>query len=663
MNTRRICLIATLLLVARPALAAGPGSDDLAHLDRLARFKDSIEVGSVSSYDRTGGNDDGFSGKYSFLRREGNGLVLADLEGPGIVYRITTPTPTDDTLELYFDGETAPRMSLPFVDLFTGKREPFLSPLVGFGGGGFYSYVPLPYRKACKIVIRPAAGRTESKMQFYQINYAKYPPAMNLATFSLTPSPADAASLARARKIVSMTGSDIAEYIAPEGSQTNRNRTSGRLEAGKPSTLLDVKQGGRVVGLRLGPARALGGKDRAVLLRMFWDDDPLPAVAAPVSDFFGYSWGEPASRGLILGTNDDVNYLYFPMPFDRSARIELVNEAPDAAPIDFEAEIVTADVPRTSDEGRFYAAWHRENPTTPGVPFTFVDIKGRGHIVAALLQAQGFDPGNTEFFEGDDQATLDGQLTVHGTGSEDAFNGGWYDVPGRWDARVSFPFSGSLDYKKHLGRTGAYRFFLGDAYAFRQSARFTIEHGPEENRIPTDYVGVTFLYADRRPEGLPDLPALTARRVIDPARVVFAAGWSTPIQAFSFQSATLTRKEEKLGEKNIRYLSMRATGEDIFGPHFLSLGCELPQAGRYKVSIEVLKGPEQAVVQLVRNERPVGDRADLYAVEPSVSTLIPMGSLDMREGLNTVLFKLVDKNAQATALGFDLMRIVLEREP
>ena len=58
----------------------------------------------VSSYDRTGGNDDGFSGKYSFIRKEGDALVIADLKGPGVIYRIWTPTPTDDYLEFYLDG-------------------------------------------------------------------------------------------------------------------------------------------------------------------------------------------------------------------------------------------------------------------------------------------------------------------------------------------------------------------------------------------------------------------------------------------------------------------------------------------------------------------------------------------------------------------------------
>ena len=31
-------------------------------------------------------------------KRKKGGLVLADLEGPGVIYRIWTPTPTDDLL-------------------------------------------------------------------------------------------------------------------------------------------------------------------------------------------------------------------------------------------------------------------------------------------------------------------------------------------------------------------------------------------------------------------------------------------------------------------------------------------------------------------------------------------------------------------------------------
>src|SRR6185295_9772899 len=105
--------------------------------------------------------------------------------------------------------------------------------------------------------------------------------------------------------------------------------------------------------------------------------------------------------------------------------------------------------------------------TTEGKPFTFLETAGRGHVVGVTLQAQGMVSGTTPFFEGDDQATIDGELAAHGTGSEDFFNGGWYDLPGRWYQRLSFPLSGCLEYRKALARSGAYRFFLGDAYAYQ----------------------------------------------------------------------------------------------------------------------------------------------------------------------------------------------------
>jgi len=72
------------------ALLFASAAAELHRLDLLPRFRDSIYVGSVSSYDRTGGNDDGFSGKYSFVRKDDRGLVLANLKGPGVVTRIAT---------------------------------------------------------------------------------------------------------------------------------------------------------------------------------------------------------------------------------------------------------------------------------------------------------------------------------------------------------------------------------------------------------------------------------------------------------------------------------------------------------------------------------------------------------------------------------------------
>jgi hypothetical protein len=109
---------------------------NLADLSRLPLYRTGL-LQQLSSYDRTGGNDDGFSGTYSAIRKEAEGLVMADLKGPGIVNRIWTPTPEADTIKFYFDGETTPRISVPFINLFTGKHYPFVAPCAATSWAGF----------------------------------------------------------------------------------------------------------------------------------------------------------------------------------------------------------------------------------------------------------------------------------------------------------------------------------------------------------------------------------------------------------------------------------------------------------------------------------------------------------------------------------------------
>ena len=154
-----MALLLLLSIPVMPEAQAQPyGLPELYRLDLLPRIRSSVFVGSVSSYDRTGGNDDGFSGKYSFVAREDDGLVIADLQGPGVIYRIWTPTPTEDMVEFFFDGESQPRIRVKFRELFTGGAEPFVAPLVGYGAGGFYCYVPLPFEKSCRVLVCAQAG-------------------------------------------------------------------------------------------------------------------------------------------------------------------------------------------------------------------------------------------------------------------------------------------------------------------------------------------------------------------------------------------------------------------------------------------------------------------------------------------------------------------------
>ena len=168
----------------------------------------------------------------------------------------------------------------------SGANTPdFPRPLVGFGAGGYYCYVPLPFAKSCVVRIRA------SKMQFHQINYAIYGPE--------TP--------------VSFDGEE-------------------------------------------------------------------PAVLCPLGDFFGYAWGQPAMKGLLAGTIGQTNYCYFPMPFDRSALVEVVSER--ATPVELRVEVLHATVPRNTDEGKFYALWRREN----------LHRDGQGTGASRRHSVEGFGP-------------------------------------------------------------------------------------------------------------------------------------------------------------------------------------------------------------------------------------------------------------------------------
>ncbi|HWA82365.1 MAG TPA: DUF2961 domain-containing protein, partial [Fimbriimonadaceae bacterium] len=346
-----------------------------------------------------------------------------------------------------------------------------------------------------------------------------------------------------------------------------------------------------------------------------------------------------------------------------AAKIELVSLRTGGPALSVSGEVVVGDSPRRPYEGKFYAVWRRENPTTEGKPFTYLETEGRGHIVGLALQAQGMETGNTSFFEGDDITTIDGEMAIHGTGSEDSFNGGWYDVPDRWDGPVARALSGCMAYQKPLARTGGYRFFIGDTYSYRKSILQTIEHAPERNQGPADYCSVTYLYSENPPTADISIPSQPARQVVDPKRIVFTAHWTLPIASFAFNSATLSRKDVPAGSGTARCLSLRAQGGgDFFGPPFIRFACDLP-AGRYKVSIDAVKGPEQAIVQLSQAEVPLGPAVDLYSAKPEVANGIAVGEIQAREGNNDVMFKLVGKNAAATAWGFDLVDLIFERLP
>lgn len=464
----------------------------------LPAYLDNTICAQVSSYDPTGGNDDGFSGRYSYLRRNPDStLVIFDAQGPGVINRIWTPTPSDDSLDFYLDDLTRPAFTICYRDLFSGKVFPFSYPLCGNQLGGFYSYLPIPFRENCRIVFK---GK---KTQFHQIQYRQYPAGTPVKTFGMTLSPEENSALQKVKSAWTQTTWSTADLYP--GQATLKTERNVQIRPGETHTLFKLKKGGRILGLEFEPASAFEGLAKQFDIRITWDQEKTPAVFCPVADFFGYAFGKASMKSRLAGVQGDRAYSYFPMPFDQSATVELIYRKPDdggvkASPVAIQSRITyTLQARDPGKEGKFYTWWNRNNPAVPHQPHLLLAAAGKGHYVGTVLQAQGLKSGMTIFFEGDDSTAVDGQFRMHGTGSEDYFNGGWYALSDRWDAAMSLPLSGALDYSLPFCRTGGFRLFLGDKISFEKSFHHDIEHGPTHNSAPADYTSVAYFYCDRPP--------------------------------------------------------------------------------------------------------------------------------------------------------------------
>jgi hypothetical protein len=601
---------------ARQPHSIGTELEALYRLDQLPLYRAKSYVGMTSSYDRTGGNDDGFSGKYSFIRKEGDKqLVIADLKGPGIVHRIWTPTPTDDMLAFYFDGERAPRLRLRFSDVFSGKVFPFVRPIVGNEAGGYYSYLPLPFARSLKIVFEG------ERIQFQQISY-RLLPGERVETYQQTWRPQARQQLERAQRRWEAHASRADPIVAPGAQRTEQ---SLQLRPGQSVDLFKTTRGGRIVAFALEPASAFAGTNKDVVLRAMWDDEQMPAIQSPVADFFGFAYGKPAMRGLVLGTQGNVAYSALPMPFDRSALLRLTYESrpgSDQPVLNGKVRVWVDERPRDPvREGKLYSVWRRELDAKQGEPYLLLDANGRGHHIGTILIAQGLTAGMTGFFEGDDVATIDGEVRLHGTGSEDAFNGGWYALPDRWDRGINLATHGALAYSVPMARTGAYRFHLADKSSFERSMHFTIEHGPENNATPVDYTSVALYYGDTPPRAAMQ-PTAALRVNPEPTSHMFYA-----------QLMKLTTTHGTSVE-NLDDVIVRAKEEG-----FLRIAIDEVPHGRYQMFLSYYEHPAGTAFSVWQRQRVIADWRSSHADAERYLEHQPIGEIEVNDAVDTVTIR------------------------
>ena len=463
-------------------------------LRNLPIFRTGTSLTQFSSYDRNGMNDDGFAGTWSFARKEGDTFILAEWDGPGVINRIWTPTPTNDTISIYFDGEDTPRVHLPFSQLFSGEVFPFVKPICGNEIGGFYCLTPMPFKKSCKITYKAPS------MRFYQMQARSLPSAKGVETFSMEWTPEQKKLLEETVGQLWNGGCAWYSNLLADDAQNGKLEVaegSYQLEPNQTTVIFNQKKGGRIAGLELTFPDDISKLDRQLFLRAIWDKDT--AIYAPLTEVFGYAFGKKSVQSLLLGTKDSKHYLYMPMPYAQSAQVEIVYaEGESSRPVEMGAKVYYNDQaldPKT--EGRLFTQWNREiNPEPVYRPYPIAQLDGSGHYVGTILNCQNLEPGMTLFFEGDDSLVVDGVMTAHGTGSEDYFNGGWYALLDRWDAGISLQLHGSTEYSIPWSRTGGYRFYMTDKIPFNKDLLLTIERGPERNAMTVDYTSVAFFYTN-----------------------------------------------------------------------------------------------------------------------------------------------------------------------
>lgn len=168
----------------------GPvGWDAYRRLDRLPELAAATEAHQFSSYDRTGGNNDGFDGTYSCLRQDAGRCVIAEDDGAGEIGSIWFTRDGGDVtktgnIRIVLDDTKV--LDAPLQDVVDGKLgAPFVYPLVANAdqsSGGVYLKVPMPYRESMRV-------STDNNPLFHHVSHRTFPDAEGVTTFD----PADKA--------------------------------------------------------------------------------------------------------------------------------------------------------------------------------------------------------------------------------------------------------------------------------------------------------------------------------------------------------------------------------------------------------------------------------------------------------------------------------------
>lgn len=468
--------------------AAQPIMDPHADLIDLFRLAD-VQIGRTAqstSFDRSGANYDWSN--WDYIRAEPERTVMADVRGPGCITRIwATAFHANNTwIEIYLDDSHTPILSARMYNFF-GHVDPFVPPLAGPSSGGWISYVPIPFNRSCRIEAINPQGLTNQF--YYHVGYRTYPPGAPLpATFQIPPTPVQQIALDTLAEQYAAVGQD--PKVGHDGETTLTGSVA--VPAGQTVNLASLSGAGMITAVNLSVTPNTTSVLDGTRLRARWDGSVSNSIDVPLGSFFGTFFGPANAAGLPAGSIDGQMYNYLPMPFGDGAVLDLHNPlGTDVTSLNYTITWLPQSVQEVS-RYRLATQYRSETPTTTGVDYRVLEATGTGHYVGCVL---AFDNplDNWILLEGDEKIYVDGESfpSLHGTGTEDYFNGGFYFTQGVF----SFPFHGCSVLDTSTRRMSAYRFHVSDPIVFRESIVFDIEHG-QFNDFNGDYYSTAFYYLD-----------------------------------------------------------------------------------------------------------------------------------------------------------------------
>jgi hypothetical protein len=267
--------------------------------------------------------------------------------------------------------------------------------------------------------------------------------------------------------------------IKGNGGITNRSakgNPSEPLLAGETKVLLDIHEAGMINRMWFTINNRSAVMLRSLRFRMYWDDQPKPAVDVPFGDFFCAALGIPVAFQSALFTNPEGRSFnsYIPMPFKKGARITITNESSENLALLFYDIDFTSFSKPPENMLYFHSCWNRAMHADLGKDFELLPaVHGRGRFLGVSVGVN-VDSSyiKTWWGEGEVKMYLDGDSlhpTINGTGTEDYIGTGW------GMGKFTNTYQGCTLADDSIGKFAFYRFHIPDPIYFHNGCKVTIQ--------------------------------------------------------------------------------------------------------------------------------------------------------------------------------------------